>query len=150
MIVHYYSIADCRVINECIGWMRGLLLHLRKWKEADSYSHFDAYGISDTSCLHKLAMIFSPWLDPKSYANKIHFIAKDGLTLVSEVMSILSKIPLVDLPTKLQHIEMQMLCSLWNFTENAHTRKAVVQSDGIEICKRALLRVPVKPLYFHA
>ena len=147
-IVHYYSIADCRVINECIAWMRELLLHLRKWKE-NSCSHLDPNQIKDTNYLQMLGIdLFSPWLDPKSYANKLYFISKDGLALVSEAMSILLEVPLASIPTTLQRFEMEILLMLWNITEDTPTRKAVVQSDGIEICKRALLRIPIRPHSF--
>ena len=142
-IVHYYSKAECKAINDCIDWMRELLSHLRTLQE-DQY--LDINNITNTHHLQLLGFdLFLPWLDSQKYANKLYFISKDGLIILSQIMSILLDIPLAYLPAKLQRYETEMLVILWNITEDTLIRRAVVETQGIEICTRALLRVPVKP-----
>ena len=140
--VRYYSKADCRAINECIVWMKKLLDYLRRSKESGVIG---LNSIGDSSCLDTLAFrLFLPWLEPRTYANKAYFISSGGLILVSELMNITLVVPFIDLPEVLSNIESQILMVLWNITEDASIRRAVVQSGGIENCTRALLRVPIE------
>ena len=144
-VVHYYSKADCQIISECIDWMKELSGYLQRWS-ASIYMNLDMSSIRDTHLLQTVGFnLFVPWLDSRSYANKLYFISKGGLDILSEIMNISQKVQMGNLPSKMQSFETQMLLILWNITEDAPIRRAVVQCDGIEICRRALLRVAVKP-----
>ena len=145
--VYYYSVADCKDVGECIEWMKRLLDILVNWKESGYCSTNQAVqDIRGQRCLSELSFThFSPWMTPAKYANKIYFISKGGLVLVYQIMSILLDVRCFNLPVKLQQIESLTLGILWNITEDVYIFRAVVQTGGLEICTKALLRVPVTP-----
>ncbi len=148
LMVYYYARADCQRINECIEWMEGFLQWLEKWREMVYDINLMMLNllppISGEQCLKDLCFTyFSPWFLPPQYANKLYFIAKDGLILVTKIMDILLSIPPDMLEDQLQQIEASTLGILWNITEDKYIGRTVVRAGGIETCTRALLRLPI-------
>ena len=142
LVVYYYARADCREIIKCIQWMENLLAWLENWNWEDCGVPVNANAIID--CLQELSFAyFSPWLAPTKYINKLYFISKDGLTLITKIMNILLDIPADWLDHELQLIESSTLGILWNITENEYILKAVAKSGGVEVCIRALSRLPI-------
>ena len=141
-VVHYFSKADCKEILDCIKWLEQLLESIKRWKESD-YSAALNYPRKE-DCLENLGFnLFLPWLEPQKYANKLYFIAKDGLNQVIDALNILLDVS--SLPYELSLIEGRLLVILWNITEDAHIRRALVEAGGVQTCTKALLRVPVVP-----
>ena len=144
IIVYYYSKADCREIRHCTEWLVQLHERLGRWQDSGYASDLD-YPRKE-ECLGILGFdLFLPWLMPQKYANKLYFISKDGLTLVTRLLDIILAVPQSNLPLQLLKIEGQLLVILWNITEDAQIRRAVVAAGGIQSCTKAVLRVPVKP-----
>lgn len=137
-VVQYYSKADCQAINTCITVLNNLTQQLE-----------DDGNISSRNVEWNLAnlgyRLFLPWLDVRKYANKLYFVSKDGLVLINKSLRILLDMPRESISRELQKVEGVLLVLLWNITEDAHIRRAVVRAGGLESCIKALVIKKVVP-----
>ena len=143
-IVHYYHEADCRKINACLKRMSQLLGSMEKWKESKyenqfKPSHSDFISEPD---------IFLPWLNPKTYANKLYFIAKGGLELIMKILRIRLEAPTYVIIGQMEFgsVIQVMLAMISRIGENDVTRQAIVQVGGVETCRKVLLWKPARKL----
>lgn len=143
-IVNYYSKADCRAINNCITILKRLLEQLHDWDNM-KYHNMANFVQAEMNLSSLGYRLFLPWLDVRKYANKLYFVSKDGLVLVNKSLSILLDLPQASLTSSLQRIEGLLLVIMWNITEDAHIRRAVVRAGGLDTCVKALLIKKVVP-----
>ena len=144
-VARYYSRADCREINACVEWITQLLDNLRTMTNSMGIIGYFACPIQGFECLEELCTIhFSPWQDPRKYANKIHFISRNGLSLISDLMQLLAVATIDQLDHGMQVVERALLDNLWSITEDDFIRQAVVRSGAVENCIKTLLRVRIE------
>lgn len=142
--VKYYSVANCSKVNECLDAMQSIKGKLEEWEKGD-------YRVSSLRITRQEGLIndyaidlFSKWTDPHNYANKVHFITRDGLRLIVDILRLISDVPTYRLPIELQIIEIGLLSCLVNIAEDGHIRRLVIASGAIERCVKTLLRYPIQ------
>lgn len=141
--VHYYSDSDCKEVNECIDLLGMILLELQNYiasTSADRQLQFPLTTANGISMFHSVCI--SKWLDPRSYANKVDFIHREGLQIISKILQCIAEVE--KKPYKpsvlysLLSIENSLLDCLWDLTEDDYIREQVTKSGGVDNCLNIL------------
>lgn len=155
--VKYFAMAECSDVDNCIGWFKILVDTLNKYGMPQKTSGLSSLEVQqlldiitqDEQFILDLGFhLFLPWMKPEKYANKLYFINKNGLDVMMELYSLLLSVPWYQLPMKLQIVQCEMLCALWNLAETFPLRREILKHGGLEKCVRSLVQVRVKPEMF--
>lgn len=144
--VDYSSEGDCEEVIQVISWL-GMILGGLKLESpsvacgiSPGLNHVIMMGI-EAEFIEELAFdYFFPWLDPKKYANKLHFVHNGGVEIIMEVYALLQRQPWGNCLLKLKYIEYGILRVLWNFSETFTLRRLITRHGGLELCMHSLLR----------
>ena len=145
-LVEYYSEGNCKEILQVIKWMSLLLAMLKT--ENPSVATGISQGLEDlvmmgieAEFIEDLAFeYFFPWLSPKKYANKLHFVYNGGVDIILELYGLLLRNPWPQCLLKLKYIEYGILRILWNLTETFALRRLIVIHGGLQMCMKSLQR----------
>ena len=97
--------------------------------------------------LEDLAYVhFYPWLNPRRYANKSHFVSTGGLKVMVEVYAALHQQPWSKRLHELQHMEGAIISAMWNLCETVELRRSIVRCGGLDLCMKSLLRLKLESL----
>ena len=154
--VKYFAMAECSDVDNCIGWFKVLVNTLNKHgvprktglPSLEVQQLLDIIGQDERFILDLGFHLFLPWMKPEKYANKLYFINKNGLDIMMELYSLLLSVPWHELPMKLQIVQCEMLCALWNLAETFPLRREILKHGGLAKCVRSLVQVHVEPEMF--
>ena len=146
LLVEYYSEGDCKEVIQVIHWMSLLLAVLKT--ENPSVDTGMSQGLEDlvmmgidAGFIEDLAFeYFFPWLSPKKYVNKLHFVHNGGVDIILELYRLLLRNPWPRCVLKLKYIEYGILRILWNLSETFALRRLIVRHGGLQMCMKSLQR----------
>ena len=159
--VNYQTRGDCKRVQNVIQWLEEILGYLE-----DNNSHSDEQkdpslssylcnmaedlilsgmhnGTAQDLCLH----LFYPWKDKRTYVNKLHFHHEGGLEVLMKVYGQMVSKEWGGMGIDSQfHLYLECLCSqaVANYTQTFPLRRQVIQSGGLDMCTKTLLRKQVR------
>ena len=144
--VRYLAEGDCKEVVEVTSCM-GIILAILKQENptifrgiSESLNDLVTHAI-EFELIENLAFdYFFPWLDPKKYANKLHFVSIGGLDIIMELYSLLQRERWGVCILKMKYLEYGILRVLWNLSETFALRRAIIRLGGLEMCMRSLMR----------
>ena len=164
--VDYQIVGDCEAIQSVIQWLGDLLEYLGgiETYSTNSLSEKDKIpsilsslcismveeivlsemhdGTARDLCLH----LFSPWKDKRTYVNKLHFHHEGGLDMLMKIYGHMTSKEWggIGIDSKF-HLYLECLCSqvVASYMQALQFRRQVVQSGGLDMCTKSLLRKQV-------
>ena len=144
--VFYYADGNCAEILKVIGWFKVLLAALRvenpSISEGISFEleRLLAMGIEEKHMDNLAFEYFHPWLDARTYVNKLHFIHNGGIEVIMSIYSLLFRHPWPNCCLKLKYMEYGILKVLCNLSETFTLRRLITKHNGLQLCMKSLLR----------
>ena len=144
--ISYYADGNCIEILKVIGWFKVLLAALRVNNPSISngiendLEELLALGIEEKHMENLAFEYFAPWLDARTYVNKLHFIHNRGIEIVMEIYNLLFRHPWPNCCLKLKYMEYSILMVLWNLGETIEFRRLITKHNGLQLCIKSLFR----------
>ena len=144
--VSYYADGNCAEILKVIGWFKVLLAALRvenpSISEGISFEleRLLAMGLEEKHMDNLAFEYFDPWLDARTYVNKLHFVHNDGVEVIMSIYSLLFRHPWPNCRLKLKYLERDILTVLGNLSETFALRRLITKHNGLQLCMKSLLR----------
>ena len=144
--ISYYADGNCTEILKVIGWFKIVLVALRIENPSVSdgiendLEELLAMGIEEKHMENLAFEYFAPWLDARTYVNKLHFIHNRGIEIIMAIYKLLFRHPWPNCHLKLKYMEYSTLMVLWNLGETFEFRRLITKHNGLQLCMKSLLR----------
>ena len=134
--VSYIWEADCKEILEVVDWFKnveGILKLMAEYKSnylSGNISGSIIHGLN-TNLMENLQMkYFYPWLDTRSYVNKLHFATCGGLKVMMSAFNLILRHPWEEINFLLQIIASNILHVLWNMCETLEIKRLILSHNN--------------------